>query len=568
MPLKKISRNLERYPALKDFDTRAAHDVLARLESGEKEPVRDLILQLPALLSTLDHAIEQTETRAQLAERALEMYTASLRDSNAKLQELNQTIHSMVNSLREGFIVFHQDGVCRDIFSQRACEFLGEEPFNKSICDVLMVPEPDRAGFMEWFRFLFSPGADFTEIAALGPSTIDHPSLHLTVNFRPIFQDDRVTAVVMILQDFTAEKKALAEAEEMRSYSGMLTRLFADRENFMRILDLIRIQIDELTNWRIKSLSDHESVLRVVHNLKSYAGSISARTLKKAAHEAETALLLEWSRSRLPGEFEVMIHTAADMLKKSFDEFINEYRSLFGFYQGHSTQSRSIPFDVLLQFYNQIKKSGSPQLQAEFEKAILFTPLRDLIKDLRDHTLSAARSTNKEIEVITVFSATERVFAPPYQTLFDSLFHLLNNSVDHGIEPAATRQHLNKSTVGKITIEADVNTNPPGHLKISIVDDGRGINPADIRKRLLQKGVDSSLESDEEVIYHIFEPGFSTASAVSEMSGRGIGMDAVLFQVKKLGGSIQLSSKPGHGTRIDITLPYLSPDMEAKGEAA
>jgi chemotaxis protein histidine kinase CheA len=101
-------------------------------------------------------------------------------------------------------------------------------------------------------------------------------------------------------------------------------------------------------------------------------------------------------------------------------------------------------------------------------------------------------------------------------------------------------------------------------LKIFIQDDGAGIDPEHIRQKLYQMHVNCSRETDAQVIYHIFDSGFSTKTEVSHTSGRGIGMDAVHFEIKKLGGKIELRSEKGQGTRFDITVPYLSPESEIR----
>lgn len=140
--------------------------------------------------------------------------------------------------------------------------------------------------------------------------------------------------------------------------------------------------------------------------------------------------------------------------------------------------------------------------------------------------------------------------------LFEPLLHLLRNAADHGIEPAAARRRAGKPPRGAITLGA---TSSGGQVAIEVADDGKGIDPAQIRRLALARGLltEEALAalSDPEVLDLIFLPGFSTAEAITDLSGRGIGMDSVRTAVSRLGGRIALSSTPGAGTTVRLSLP-------------
>ena len=140
--------------------------------------------------------------------------------------------------------------------------------------------------------------------------------------------------------------------------------------------------------------------------------------------------------------------------------------------------------------------------------------------------------------------------------LFEPLLHLLRNAADHGVEPAAARRGAGKQPRGVITLRA---TSRGGQVVIEIADDGKGIDPAQIRRVVMARGLmtEEALAalSDLEVLDLIFLPGFSTAEAVTDLSGRGIGMDSVRTAVLRLGGRITLSSTLGAGTTARLSLP-------------
>ncbi|MFW6237457.1 MAG: chemotaxis protein CheA [Desulfosudaceae bacterium] len=159
----------------------------------------------------------------------------------------------------------------------------------------------------------------------------------------------------------------------------------------------------------------------------------------------------------------------------------------------------------------------------------------------------------KQVDLITEGAATE-LDKTVIERLDDPLVHLLRNSIDHGIESPAERQAAGKPRQGRIVFAAE---HSGGNVVITIRDDGRGIDPAVVRDRALEKGLlapDNSL-TDKELLNLIFEPGFSTAEKVSDMSGRGVGMDVVKQNITALRGKVRVTSDKGQGTAVRITLP-------------
>jgi two-component system chemotaxis sensor kinase CheA len=142
------------------------------------------------------------------------------------------------------------------------------------------------------------------------------------------------------------------------------------------------------------------------------------------------------------------------------------------------------------------------------------------------------------------------------EELFDPLVHLFRNSLDHGIEMPDEREAIGKAREGLIRLSAQ---HADDHVIIELGDDGQGIDVERVRQKAAEKGI-ASLEdlrqrSDDDIIQLIFAPGFSTVDSVSELSGRGVGMDVVRTMVTRAGGTIAVTNKPGEGTATRITLP-------------
>ncbi|MGW9949041.1 two-component system chemotaxis sensor kinase CheA [Rhizobium leguminosarum] len=178
--------------------------------------------------------------------------------------------------------------------------------------------------------------------------------------------------------------------------------------------------------------------------------------------------------------------------------------------------------------------------------ATLFSRFRRLVHDL-------ARETGKVIELVTEGESTE-VDKTVIERLADPLVHLVRNSIDHGLETPAERLASGKTEAGTVTLSA---RQAGGEVIISIKDDGRGINRERVRAKAESSGLIQPGQplSDSELLQLIFAPGFSTAAAITNLSGRGVGMDVVKKTVEALRGAIDIVSMPGQGSEVSLRIP-------------
>jgi len=175
----------------------------------------------------------------------------------------------------------------------------------------------------------------------------------------------------------------------------------------------------------------------------------------------------------------------------------------------------------------------------------VFSRFPRLVRDL-------AGKLNKQIELTLMGSSTE-LDKSLIERIIDPLTHLVRNSLDHGIELPENRVAAGKSPVGNLILSAE---HQGGNICIEVTDDGAGLN----RERILAKAISQGMAvnenmTDEEVGMLIFAPGFSTAEQVTDVSGRGVGMDVVKRNIQEMGGHVEIKSKQGSGTTIRILLP-------------
>ena len=227
---------------------------------------------------------------------------------------------------------------------------------------------------------------------------------------------------------------------------------------------------------------------------------------------------------------------------------------------GHSAQlARG---DVSLETLAEILRdqhAALDRLISELQRAVLsirVLPLRFVFQRFPRLIRETAETLGKSVklEILGEDTEADKVIV---ENLFEPLLHILRNALDHGVENSEAREALGKPPVATLRLRA---WRAGEHVMVEVADDGRGIDIAAIRRIAAARGlVDADAVGamdDAEAINLIFAPGFSTAASVTDLSGRGVGMNAVRSAVERLGGSVQVASLPGHGTTVQLKLPY------------
>ncbi|KZC23799.1 chemotaxis protein CheA [Rhodanobacter thiooxydans] len=178
----------------------------------------------------------------------------------------------------------------------------------------------------------------------------------------------------------------------------------------------------------------------------------------------------------------------------------------------------------------------------------LFQRFPRIVRDL-------ARQLGKDVELVLEGEGTD-LDRSLVEALADPLIHLLRNALDHGVEMPDARERAGKPRKGRVCLSASQRGE---RIVIAVRDDGRGMDPEILRRKAVEKGVIDAVQasrlSDGECYELIFRPGFSTAAAVSDISGRGVGMDVVKTRVAELGGTLQVRSTLGQGSELELTVP-------------
>ncbi|MCQ8277835.1 chemotaxis protein CheW [Acetobacteraceae bacterium KSS8] len=220
------------------------------------------------------------------------------------------------------------------------------------------------------------------------------------------------------------------------------------------------------------------------------------------------------------------------------------------------------------QFLQQLRQSGNAELTGpvqrlshlttELQEGVMKTrmqPIGNVWNMLPRQVRDLAHDLNKRVDLVMLGADTE-LDRQVLELIKDPLTHMIRNSADHGLEGPEERQRAGKNPTGTITLSA---RHEGGHVVIEIEDDGRGIDVRRVAEKAVARGLATQEQiarmSDSEIHGFIFQPGFSTAAAVTSVSGRGVGMDVVKTNIEQIGGLIELHSTAGRGSRFVIKIP-------------
>lgn len=519
-----------------------------------------IVENLPAFLKSVDMYYDQLDERAALSQKNSEMTSQELADNNARLMQLNRLFGTMVDSLGQGFFLFDRDGFCLSTCS-KACEVLLDcNPSGLHVSEVLAVASEQRQTFNEWIQLIFEELIDFEDLIAVGPKFFpSHVGKIVTLEYKPVHNSEgRLEMIVVIATDRTAETRAREEALKMQSFAILVVNILKDRNRFRRFIAAAR-QIFQETYVAIGqselSVENLGQVKRHLHTLKGASGSFGANNVKESVHSLESKLANENDLKVL----HLILKKAVPETERIFESMLEEHREILAEFLVERVPSRTVPITVLKEYGQRIRaiSGSSADIYTDFISEVVAVPLRRVFKEFDPVVQQAAVKLGKRVAPIKFIGDDFSVMPESLDQFRSSMIHVFRNMVDHGIEHEIIRDQRNKPIAGQITVEfRRLENNRGPYLRMIINDDGNGIDIWQIKSKMEKSGEDVSGLTSKQLMGKIFDVGFSTASTVTEFSGRGVGLDAVKTEVERLGGSITVRSELGRGSAFIIELPF------------
>ncbi len=475
-----------------------------------------------------------------------------------QIERSNDNTKSLLAVLGEGLFFFGRDGVIAPERSQA----LGK-----------IIPGADHVDTLQQFVGKYSAtsednvktclkllwnvdGDDFlsdfdSTITFLPKSLVIDGSRIVELEYRPLYgRDKQLEKVVVVAADVTEKRKnereAVVQAERVRKISRVAAGLDSYLSFFDEAIGLFR-RADGLVGGKAKGASDLAQLRRDLHTLKGSIGTFEFTSLAHEIHEIETLLDEEgpssarlsahWDRIKDQWKFETSDIETVLRLKES---------------QGKVTLTKS-KFDTLIAH----AQATSDDKLAGLLKASLRVTVKDAFAKYKAYLEKLTdRQNEKQIRLAYVADSDEISHAE-MQGLDPAFVHIVRNCLDHGIEASDVRRKAHKAAAG--TIQIACYRKSDGWLHFVIKDDGQGVDGDKLAQKAVLGGLwtaeKAAAASYQEKIELVFIPNLSSKDEVSEISGRGVGMDAVKTLVEELGGKITIFSQPGQGTQFELDVP-------------
>lgn len=358
----------------------------------------------------------------------------------------------------------------------------------------------------------------------------------IKLSYRPkLDSKGKLEKIILLAEDVTEKENAKLESQTQAERVERLSRISIDiggyKEFLVSIRDLFR---------SLKAPATANDFARDLHSLKGLLGIYAYSTVANMVHELENDLTKLNDLEKIMKEFEDQTKDVVDILA------IEEDNSMKYF------DKRKIKDLSQL-----ISKENNPRLKAAIESLDRFSIEKAFAK-YTGHTKALVKKLEDK-KVLLEFAPSDEISFSEVQRLDTIFIHVLNNSIDHGIESVTERYLKNKPPIGKI--EISFRRLPDNSLNFKISDDGKGINGQALFEKAIEKGIISESESasflEDDKLKLIFKSGLSSKKNSSVLSGRGVGMDAVKTNLDVMGGTIQLSSRLDVGTTFELKIPPL-----------
>lgn len=473
--------------------------------------------------------------------------TEQLEEASLKLAEAHRDVQNMVDSLDEGYFVFNRDGICRAIASNKAIQFLGQDPQGKSFAEVLALPMENHPLTQKWIHILFEGRVDFSSAASLGPKRLERPGLKqfISLDYKPLVRaDGELDSVVVIALDKTEVVESEKKVAALKNESLQIVSISKNRSAFRSFLV-------EFKEW-IPSLSHQDEDFEFqVHTFKGRASHYFLTKLTDALHRIES----NYRQTKNSSQSAEVDETCRMQLTVTLEEEIQRLSGLFNDSFLNNEEKIAVSKSALKDLEVILGRAGQAGLYQEVYSRLCSVTLADLFGEFASSTKALATKKGKAVEFVFGKGKELKIDPDAAQVWLPLLVHIFNNSLAHGIEEPEVRRSCGKPEQGTIRISAVACTESQ-RLCLSIGDDGAGIDSLKIKNKLLRQGINSADWSEAQLISQVFAAGFSSQDDVDTIAGRGLGLSAVAYEIKKQGGSILVESAKGLGTTFIIELPF------------
>ena len=554
-----------------------------RIDIGEQHDELGLVAanfnKLLSLIQSQVESLKELLTAKEAALQVIESTQAQLKHSEQAALLGKQRVSDLLNNSGQGFLSFGENLVIAPETSRACYTLLGCSPAGCNAAQVLMGDDATQAElFSEVIAAVMaeSEPAVRESMLSLLPTELTRGGLLLKADYKMLDNGK----VMVVLTDITEERRLQTMLDAQHCHQEFIVSAVADSRNLFAALDALREFLDhrlpDLLAATAAPATATRMLYRDIHSYKGLLNQLSFVHTPKVLHAMETRLsaLVALGDGLLPSQLSDAVCVPA--LKAAFEHDLAILSTTLG--------------QEFLEHRKSIRLSGAQAQQLEFLAASLLrgetldttradlqrvlgellnlrkVTLKELLSGFDNLVKQVATRLGKEVDPIEIEGGADIWIDPqPYHAFLQALGHVFRNAVTHGLGTPEERWAQGKDDVGHITCRV---TRSHNAIQIAIADDGTGIDLQAIRQRAVALGL-YTLDavqhvSDEGIAGLIFRDNFSSSPTVTEFSGRGVGLAAVMGETQKLGGTLEVKTVSGQGTEFLFTLPWRDVPQGAK----
>lgn len=534
--------------------------------TGEENASATVKASSPAEILKVDR-----QSFLKIVNRTPQLWKNLFLEMTQRLKHINHRLVEIMQHIPQGFVKVDQEGIITSEFSMQCTRFFGIKELAGVPFHELVFPNNTDSQFI-WkstYPLLFTRGKmDSHEISLLLPQETDvvlpgEITKHYLFSYYPCHdRNNTVVAIDVGIEDVTNQRALSIKSNALEKEKTSLRMVYDQPDAFVDFLKLVReakTNLDYfgklLVNFDLRQSPEViDEMMRTLHTLKGASGMFALEELQKITHDLET-VIFEFKSD--PKGIEYYSPQFAEK-KIEFDQRCEYAESLVN---NMSQELRERLFGIVLSkdTYQRLKKAAENDDLNQVKEQIFAldqVPIKKLLHNWPKEVHRLSHKLGKQVR-LEIHGGDVIISTQVYNELNGPLNHILRNCLDHGIESVEKRHSLGKDETGVISVTCQKKS---GKVKLSISDDGQGL---DIKKilekarsnpKLSQKRIQSYINQDD-FWKILFLPGFSTTDLVTEISGRGIGLNAVKKMMTSLKGRIWVKNTPGRGVQFLFLFP-------------
>jgi two-component system, chemotaxis family, sensor kinase CheA len=565
---KKIKRQFKRYLGDQDAEILLKDAVsdksgLLFQDTPAASNLIEILANFPEFFDAVEKSYLEYEDRINIATRNLEISSHELTETLTKVEQLNLNINSMLDSLGQALLFFGEDGICSEIYSKSCLNILEMCPAHKHVGEVLHFSADTVEVFTTWLEVVFSGASamSFDDLKKLLPQElVNSKGAIIELDYKPMhLYDQSLSGVLLIATDMTYQRQAEKKFRALQLEAQKIRQIAMDRNGFFTLISDMYGFLDMMASSKSDVIEGDDLIAfkRSLHTFKGQAGLYSLEEMGQLLNSIESEIGRIYSQAMPSAD----MHKYVDRIKSLVDEKKAYAQKLFGPDFMSQGKMKTVDAKVMQQLQDIIAQThcneeDKARLQNFINDQFLSVQIFELFHNFKREIIRLCEISGKDTPIFNITGDNIPVIPEKFGDFFKVLIHMARNISDHAIEMPDQRHAKGKPRAGHIDIHIE---DQSGQIMLRIKDDGRGIDPEAIRSKLQQNNARNiSHESDDQIIYHIFDPDFSSKQNADMISGRGIGMNAVMDTVTGLGGKITVISDytRSKGTEFTILLPH------------